>query len=170
MAIIVSLIFLSLLSRPTLGLVTRKLYTRDDDLSIAVQAIRAELSSPTFVPYSQPSQKVEEFIALGDSYTAGIGSNGNAEVLDTWSERAQRAYPMLMAADSASWATINDGDDTLPRFSFHAYSGDLSRDMVENQLQQGPFVDNKNAPRNQRFGKPQLAVVTIGGNDAKLSK
>jgi hypothetical protein len=43
----------------------------DFDFRAAAQSISAELSSPSFVPYSRPNQKVEEFIAPGDSYTAG---------------------------------------------------------------------------------------------------
>lgn len=170
MAFLRSLCCLGLLVSHTSGLATPKLVPRDDDISVAAQSISAELSSPTFVSYSQPSQKVEEFIALGDSYTAGTGSNGLKELIAGDAARGQRAYPMQMASDADSWATINDEDDTLPRFSFHAYTGDLSMDLVKKQLTQGDYRDDKNLPRTQKFGKPQLAVVTIGGNDAKLSK
>jgi hypothetical protein len=152
------------------ALATHRLIERDDGLSVMMQSISAEMSSPTFVPYSQPSQNVEEFIALGDSYTAGTGANGIPEDFAGDALRGRHAYPMQMASDAESWAAINNGDDTLPRLSFHAYTGDLSMDLVNKQLQQGEYKDDKMLPRTQHFGKPQLAVVTIGGNDAKLTE
>lgn len=140
------------------------------DFAAAAESIASELNSPDFVKYERPSGKVEEFIALGDSYTAGTGCNGNQERLAGDAVRGQRSYPMKMSADQDSWGFIN-GDDILPRFSFIAYTGDKSVDLVTKQLNQGGYKDNtKDLPRGQPFGKPQLAVMTIGGNDAGLSE
>jgi hypothetical protein len=140
------------------------------DYGAAVQSISAELSSPSFVPYSRPSQKVEEFIAAGDSYTAGPGCNGNGELFAGDAARGKRSYPMQMSTDADNWEFIN-GDNTLPRFSFPAYTGDTTVELVKEQLTRGDFKENNaNLPRAQPFGKPQLAVVSIGGNDAHLSE
>lgn len=133
-------------------------------------SISAVLASPTFVSYSKPKEKIQEFIALGDSYTAGTGCNGNSERLAGDALRGQRAYPMQMSTDDDHWAFVNHGDRTLPRFSFHAYTGDKSLKLIDQQLKQGEYKDDKNLPRNQPFGKPQVAVLTIGGNDARLSQ
>ncbi|KOS40220.1 hypothetical protein ACN38_g8923 [Penicillium nordicum] len=38
-------------------------------------------NDPSFVPYTKPTQKISEFIALGVSYTAGTSCNGNEEVM-----------------------------------------------------------------------------------------
>ncbi|KAJ8128593.1 hypothetical protein O1611_g5044 [Lasiodiplodia mahajangana] len=139
------------------------------DYGAAAQSISSELSSPTFVPYSRPAQKIEEFIAAGDSYTAGTGCNGLKENMAGSAGRGQRSYPMQMAADQDNWDFIN-GDLTLPRLSFPAYTGDKTAELVSEQLKQGDYKDNnKDLPRGQPFGKPQIAVVTIGGNDAGLS-
>ncbi|KAL5045824.1 SGNH hydrolase-type esterase domain-containing protein [Aspergillus fruticulosus] len=121
---------------------------QDIDYGAAAESISAVLADPTFVPYAKPTQKVSEWIAVGDSYTAGTGCN--------------------MAQDAANWGFVNN-DDTLPRFSFHAYTGDKVQDLVAHQLKQGDYREGDDLPRNQPFGKPQLAVVTIGGNDAMLS-
>ncbi|RYP22868.1 hypothetical protein DL765_001464 [Monosporascus sp. GIB2] len=135
----------------------------------AAQSISAELRSPTFIPYSRPAQKVEEFIAAGDSYTAGTGCNGLNEIIAGDALRGKRSYPMQMSTDKDNWGFIN-GDETLPRFSFPAYTGDTTVELVSKQLIQGDYKDNnRNLPRGQPFGKPQIAVVTIGGNDAELS-
>lgn len=142
----------------------------DFDLGAAVQSISAELSSPSFVAYAKPSQKVEEFIAAGDSYTAGPGCNGNQQIFAGDAVRGQKSYPMQMASDGGHWKDIN-GDETLPRFSFSAFTGDKAADLIREQLIQGDFKENnKEFDRGQPFGKPQLAVVSIGGNDAMLSE
>lgn len=141
----------------------------DIDYGAAAQSISATLADPSFVPYTKQNQKIEEFIALGDSYTAGTGCNGIHEVIAADAVRGQRSYPMQMSQDKDNWAFINDGDETLPRFSFHAYTGDTSQNLVVEQLKQGDYKDDKNLPRAQPFGAPQVAVLTIGGNDAMLS-
>lgn len=141
----------------------------DIDYGAAAQSISATLADPSFVPYTKPTQKIDEFIALGDSYTAGTGCNGINEVIAGDAVRGQRSYPMQMSQDKDNWAFINNGDETLPRFSFHAYTGDTSQNLVVEQLKQGDYKDDKNLPRGQPFGTPQVAVLTIGGNDAMLS-
>jgi len=143
----------------------------DFDYQAAAASISAELSNPTFVPYSRPNQKIEEWIALGDSYTAGTGSNGNVEgeIFAGDAVRGGHSYPMQMAVDKDNWAFLSGGDETLPRFSFHAYTGDKTDELVSEQLKEGEYKDDKTLPRAQPFGAPQLATVSIGGNDAKLS-
>lgn len=49
-----------------LGLVAAVL-SESVDYAVAAKSISAELSSPTFVAYSKPKQRVEEFIAPGVS-------------------------------------------------------------------------------------------------------
>ena len=139
------------------------------DFASAASSISAYISSPTFVPYSNPNQKVEEWIALGDSYTAGTGCNGQDEIVGGGdAARGKRSYPMQMSTDTNGWSFIN-GDDTIPRFSFSAYTGDTTVELVTQQLKQGPWKSNNPDLPRHPFGSPQLAVVTIGGNDAKLS-
>ncbi|KAL2856115.1 SGNH hydrolase-type esterase domain-containing protein [Aspergillus pseudodeflectus] len=139
------------------------------DYSAAAQSISAALADPSFVPYTRPNQKITEFIALGDSYTAGTGCNGIYEQTAGDAIRGMRAYPRQMAQDADNWGFINN-DDTLPRFSFHAYTGATVDDLVIYQLKQGAYKDHDDLARYQPFGKPQIAVVTIGGNDARLSE
>jgi hypothetical protein len=139
------------------------------DYSAAAQSISAALADPSFVPYTRPNQKITEFIALGDSYTAGTGCNGIYEQTAGDAIRGMRAYPRQMAQDADNWDFINN-DDTLPRFSFHAYTGATVDDLVIYQLKQGAYKDHDDLAHYQPFGKPQIAVVTIGGNDAQLSE
>jgi hypothetical protein len=141
---------------------------QDIDYGVAAESISAVLADPTFVPYVKPTQKVSEWIAVGDSYTAGTGCNGNDERMGGDALRGQRSYPMQMAQDADNWGFVNN-DETLPRFSFHAYTGDKVQDMVAHQLKQSDYREGDDPPRDGPFGKPQLAAVTIGGNDAMLS-
>lgn len=141
------------------------------DFHGARQRIFDEMNSTDFVPYTKPSQKIEEFIALGDSYTAGTGCNGVDEIIAGGdAARGKRSYPMQMSTDEDNWGFINNDDEKLPRFSFHAHTGDTTTELVTEQLKSGDYKDDKNLPRAQPFGKPQVAVVTIGGNDAGLSE
>ncbi|RMZ84469.1 hypothetical protein DV738_g785, partial [Chaetothyriales sp. CBS 135597] len=138
------------------------------DYGAAAISISALLASPSFVPYTRPNQAIEEFIALGDSYTAGTGSNGLAEQMAGEAVRGQRAYPMQMSTDEDNWRLINNGGG-LPRFSFHAYTGASTAELITEQLKKGDYQDDKNLPRSQPFGKPQVAVLTIGWIDATFS-
>lgn len=119
----------------------------------ATSSISSVIASPSFTPYSVPTEDVVEWIALGDSYTAGTGCNGTAGVFAGDAVRGQRSAPMQMNTDSDNWEfrNTNGGGVPLP-FSFSAYT-----------------ATNQNLPRHP-FGAPQLAIMTIGGNDAYLSQ
>lgn len=150
---------------PLLGLVTA-VWGQDPPEDVVQLAADSPLE-----PYVVPNQKVEEFIALGDSYTAGTGSNGRPEIISGGeSLRGRRSYPMQMSQDMDHWKFVNHGDQTLPRFSFHAFTGDTTVELSTQQLNQGEYKDDLGQPRGQPFGKPQVAVMTIGGNDAHLGK
>ncbi|KAL3429451.1 Spherulation-specific family 4-domain-containing protein [Aspergillus tetrazonus] len=128
---------------------------QDIDYGAAAESISAVLADPTFVPYAKPTQKVSKWIAVGDSYTAGTGCNGNDERMGGDAVRGQRSYPMQMAQDAANWGFINS-DDTLPRFSFHAIlndcvyrvalPGDCQETLndLQRELDSGSFQDKVN--------------------------
>ena len=111
-------------------------------------------------------QVIDHILAVGDSYTAGIGSNGeNAEIGYTKCSRYYSSWPMQLR-DKNDWNEINDGK--RPDLTFGACSGNVMKDLREKQLQQGDPVDtgkNMFTP----IGKPQIAVLTISGNDAEFS-
>lgn len=140
------------------------------DYASAASSISALVNSPTFSAYAKPKEKVKEWIALGDSYTAGTGCNGLQEIIGGGdAARGKRSYPMQMSTDKDGWEFVN-GDGDPPRFSFSAYTGDTTVELVSQQLAPGDWKQtNPDLPRHP-FGKPQLAVVTIGGNDAKFGK
>lgn len=144
-------------------------------LGVGALAQRDEIDSyrkdPNFVQYEKPTQKVEEWIALGDSYTAGTGSNGDKEKAGVDAVRGLHSWAHQMSEDGSKWQQINAGGG-LPRFTWAAYTGDRAKELRDQQLKEGVFEDRAwaNRGRGIPFGKPQLAAMTIGGNDALLSK
>jgi hypothetical protein len=83
------------------------------DFVSASSSISSYMHSPTFTPYVKPAQKVEEWIALGDSYTSGLGANGVNESFADPAGRGHRSYPMQMRDDKGNWSSINDGDASV---------------------------------------------------------
>lgn len=122
-------------------------------------------------PYVKPTQKITEFVALGDSMTAGLGSNGVSERFGGSAGRGWRSYPFQMLRDLDMWEVIN-GNREEPRLTFLAHSSDRCRDIVEEQIAHEGWFEDKNweRPRKAHFGHPQLAVMTVGGNDAEFSQ
>lgn len=123
------------------------------------------------LPYVKPKQKVYEFVALGDSYTAGVGANGESERLGEAADRGVRSYPMQMYKDVDMWQIIN-GDRKQPRFTFLAHTTDRFHNVLQDQLtNEGWFEENSwDRARGVHFGHPQLAVMTVGGNDAHFAE
>lgn len=110
-------------------------------------------------------QKVEQVLAIGDSYTAGIGSNGQPDFIEgSYScSRYTQAWPLQLTA-LQGWQDFNGDQPTL---TFGACNGAKTTDLIQKQLQQGN--PNPNLPYPS-IGKPQIAVVTIGGNDVGFSE
>lgn len=82
-----------------------------------------------------------DYVALGDSYSAGVGAGGY-DLTSGTCKRSTKAYPALWAAAHAPAS-----------FSFTACSGAKTGDVVHGQL--GPVN-----------GSTGLVSLSIGGNDA----
>ncbi len=84
------------------------------------------------------------YVALGDSYSAGVGAGGY-DLSSGSCERSTKAYPKLWAAAHAPAS-----------FAFTACSGATTKDVVRGQL--GPVN-----------GSTGLVSISVGGNDAGFS-
>ncbi|MFD9906189.1 SGNH/GDSL hydrolase family protein [Streptomyces sp. NPDC059063] len=93
---------------------------------------------------SDGQQAAPAYVALGDSYSSGLGS-GNYDSGSGSCKRTPRAYPALWAAAHAPSS-----------FSFTACSGARTDDVIANQL----------GPLNSGTG---LVSLSVGGNDAGFS-
>ncbi|KAB8213185.1 Spherulation-specific family 4-domain-containing protein [Aspergillus novoparasiticus] len=110
----------------------------DIDFSAAAQSISAALADPSFVPYTKPTQKISEFIALGDSYTAGTGCNGNYEILSNDAVRGKRAYPIQMERRDAVYNSILN--DCIYRV-WRPGDCQTTLDTLQRELDSGSFQD-----------------------------
>ncbi|WP_206507622.1 SGNH/GDSL hydrolase family protein [Streptomyces chrestomyceticus] len=90
---------------------------------------------------SAPRPKATDYVALGDSYSSGVGA-GSYDSGSGSCKRSTRAYPAL-------WAAAHKPAS----YHFTACSGARTGDVVANQL----------APLNSGT---DLVSITIGGNDA----
>lgn len=113
--------------------------------------------------YTPPTQNIDTILAIGDSYTSGEGANGASDHITSSGhcDRYQRAWPAQLASDPA-WDIFNGGQ---PSLVFGACSGAKMADLVTRQLKQG---NPKTKSQYTSIGKPQIAVMTIGGNDANF--
>lgn len=147
--------------------------------------VASAASSASLAPYIKPSQvcvrsaksslgrdtneliqKVETVLAIGDSYTAGIGSNGRPDYYyNSFDCRRYRSSYPIQLVSSNYWRDFNGGD--LPSLIFGACSGAKMADLRAKQLEQG--IPNPNLEYTN-IGQPQLAVVTITGNDVGFSE
>ncbi|MFD7664588.1 SGNH/GDSL hydrolase family protein [Streptomyces sp. NPDC059788] len=90
---------------------------------------------------SAPQVKATDYVALGDSYSAGVGA-GSYDSGSGSCKRSSKSYPVLWAAAHAPSS-----------FSFVACSGARTGDVLAKQL----------APLNSGT---DLVSITVGGNDA----
>ncbi|KAF2496003.1 SGNH hydrolase [Lophium mytilinum] len=113
--------------------------------------------------YTRPIQPITTILAIGDSYTAGEGANGSADYITTSAgcDRYKQSWPLQLVANPA-WDSFNS---RTPDLVFGACSGAKMDDLVTKQLK--PGIPNE-AAQYTKIGKPQIAVMTIGGNDANF--
>ncbi|KAF4632520.1 hypothetical protein G7Y89_g5607 [Cudoniella acicularis] len=125
------------------------------------------IAASSVAVYAQPSEPVTQFIALGDSFTAGVGSNGNPDYNSGYGDcsRYDKAYPYQLQNLDA-WEEFNGG--VTPVINFGACTGAKMRDLVDRQLNLGDGTW-RDVPYHD-FGRPQLAVMTISGNDVGFTK
>lgn len=79
--------------------------------------------------------------------------------------RYKQSWPVQLSGKDG-WKSFND--NAKPELIFGACSGNVMRDLREKQLKQGEPSDSD---REQvPIGHPQLAMLTIGGNDVLFAE
>ncbi|MFC4912040.1 SGNH/GDSL hydrolase family protein [Actinomadura gamaensis] len=111
---------------------------------LAFSAASAAVLAGTLVPAGAASAAGQRYVALGDSYSAGVGA-GSYDSSSGSCSRSTRAYPQL-------WANAN----APASFSFVACSGATTDSVTSGQL-------------GALNSTTTLASITVGGNDAGFS-
>ena len=131
---------------------------RDGDLQIA--SIIASANVPKYTPPTTATREITEWLAIGDSFAAGISADVPNDQLQWSCSRFKKSYPNQMNQNSRL-----PGDPNSRKFTFGACSGDKIQDLLDNQLKQGESNSNEVYPA---IGKPQIGTVSISGNDMKF--
>lgn len=98
-----------------------------------IASISSAVESAGLKPYATPlsTDEIKEWNALGDSFTAGIGSNGldDFQSISQDCSRYNKAYPMQMNADTR-WP----GNPADRKLNFGACSGNMMDDVRSKQV------------------------------------
>lgn len=106
------------------------------------RALGAVLVVLAFFGTTAAAQAADRYVALGDSYSSGVGTRS---YFDSTCKRSYYAYPELVAHDRPNTSLV-----------FVACSGAKTGDVLANQVQ-------------SLTGTTKYVTITIGGNDAGFS-
>jgi len=102
-------------------------------------------------------QEITEWLAIGDSFSAGISADKQSDMLNSACSRFKMSYPNQMQNNPRF-----PGHSTSRDFTFGACSGGKMADVVSNQIGLGKPDGNANYPK---IGNPQVVTLSISGND-----
>ncbi|KAI1375831.1 SGNH hydrolase-type esterase domain-containing protein [Hypoxylon crocopeplum] len=137
-----------------------QLDTRDVDID-PILAVAIAVANIT--PYAAPSsmqRDITDWLAIGDSFSAGISADVESDELNSACKRFKKSYPYQMNEDPRF-----PGHATSRTFAFGSCSGATTKDILDNQIELGrPDPDAVYTP----IGNPQIATVSLSGNDLKF--
>ena len=117
---------------------------------IQVRNIRQRQSDGPSSPFDHSN--IKSLASLGDSFAAGIGAGKRLGGWGDWyCSRYDSSYPSLLNSDPSL------GDNAGRTFQYFACSGAITTDVTTKQV------------TSLKDPLPQMATITVGGNDAKLS-
>lgn len=136
------------------------LNTRDDDPQAA--SIIAAANVPKYTAPTIANRDITDWLAIGDSFAAGISADVPDDELNWSCSRFKQSYPSQMNGNPRF-----PGHSTSRTFVFGACSGGKMQDLIDNQLEPGTPDSSANYPE---IGKPQIGTVSISGNDLEFGK
>lgn len=109
--------------------------------------------------YVAPDLKrdITEWLAIGDSFAAGISADVPSDELNWQCSRFKQSYPNQMNNNERF-----PGFATSRKFIFGACTGAKIGDVRSNQVETG---DPDLSADHPKIGKPQIGTVSISGND-----
>ena len=130
------------------------LETRDTD---PVASAIAAAGVPKYIAPTTINRDITDWLAIGDSFSAGISADVPADELEYWCSRFKQSYPNEMNNDPRF-----PGHSTSRTFVFGACSGAKMQDVVDKQLELGTPDLSAEYPK---IGKPQIGTLGLSGND-----
>ena len=127
---------------------------RGDDPKVA--QIIAAAKIPKYIAPSL-NRDITDWLAIGDSFSAGISADIPADRLNWWCSRFRMSYPNQMNENPRF-----PGHSTSRTFVFGACSGGKMEDVTKWQISLGEPDLNANYPK---IGKPQIGTLSVSGND-----
>ena len=137
------------------------LSSRDSDPR-AAQIVTAE-NIPKYISPSL-NRDITDWLAIGDSFSAGISADVPSDQIEYWCSRFKRSYP-----NQINLSPRFPGHSTSRTFVFGACSGAKMQDLEDKQLELGE-ADSNPEVQYPKIGKPQVGTVTISGNDLKFGE
>lgn len=101
--------------------------------------------------------QIYEWLAIGDSFSAGISADHPRDNMNSKCSRFRMSYPNQMNMNPRF-----PGDPRRRQFTFGSCSGDKMDAVVDKQIELGR-PDNK--ANNPKIGNPQIITLSISGND-----
>lgn len=133
---------------------------RDGDPQVA--SIIASANVPKYTAPTTATRDITDWLAIGDSFSAGISADVPNDEINWSCSRFKRSYPNQMNENPRF-----PGYSTSRTFVFGACSGGKMQDLMDHQLEPGNPDLNANYPK---IGKPQIGTVSISGNDLKFGE
>ena len=133
---------------------------RDGDPQVA--SIIASANVPRYTAPSTATRDITDWLAIGDSFAAGISADVPDDELNWSCSRFKMSYPNQMNENPRF-----PGHSTSRTFVFGACSGGKMQDLKDHQIDLGDSDLNANYPK---IGKPQIGTVSISGNDLKFGE
>jgi hypothetical protein len=131
-----------------------KVDTRDVDPTLS-SAIAAA-SIPAYVSPDM-NRDIIEWLAIGDSFSAGISADRPADEMNYQCSRFAESYPNQMQYDPSF-----PGNHGSRKFTFGSCSGAVMQDVIDKQIELGDPDPNADYPR---IGRPEIGTVSLSGND-----
>ena len=124
---------------------------------LLTKVIRNKYTFPRYVKPSTLNRDIHDWLAIGDSFAAGITADVPADELNWSCSRFKMAYPNQMNENPRF-----PGFKSSRIFVFGACTGATMEDLVTKQLNSGTPKLSDTYPN---IGWPQIATISISGND-----
>ncbi|KAJ3539856.1 hypothetical protein NM208_g5315 [Fusarium decemcellulare] len=125
------------------------------DADAAFDKIIRDVNVPKYVP--PPLRRdITDWLAIGDSFSAGISADGPADEINWSCSRFKESYPNQMNEDPRF-----PGHSTSRTFVFGSCTGAKIDGILANQIELGKPSD----ATYPKIGDPQLGTVSLSGND-----